>query len=162
MLPLPRRGVGKHNGRLIVLYPDEVHDGHAGAPTGFVYSMLYVDPSLIAAALGGRALPFCDEPVFDDHALRRVLANVFVDFPQPIEDLALPPSSPRSPRPSRAMRATTSSNARLPERPRYRPRLAPRRLRFSRCRDPGGRNRGRPLHPRASSALASVPRLIAT
>src|SRR5215467_7588636 len=32
-------------GRVIVLYPDEVHDGHAGAPTGFVYSMLYVDPS---------------------------------------------------------------------------------------------------------------------
>src|SRR5262252_6762962 len=53
-------------GRVIVLYPDEVHDGHAGAPTGFVYSMLYVDPSLIAAALAGRALPFCGEPVFDD------------------------------------------------------------------------------------------------
>ena len=77
-------------GRVIVLYPDEVHDGHAGAPTGFVYSMLYVDPSLIAAALRGRALPFCGEPVFDDPALRRVLANAFVDFPQPIEDLALP------------------------------------------------------------------------
>jgi AraC-like protein len=42
-------------GRVIVIYPDEVHDGHAGAPSGFVYSMLYVDPSLIAAALGGRA-----------------------------------------------------------------------------------------------------------
>jgi AraC-like DNA-binding protein len=77
-------------GRVIVLYPDEVHDGHAGAPTGFVYSMLYVDPSLIAAALGGRALPFCVEPVFDDPALRRILASAFVDFPQPIEDLALP------------------------------------------------------------------------
>jgi AraC-like ligand binding domain len=50
-------------GRVVVIYPDEVHDGHAGAPSGFVYSMLYVDPSLIAAALGGQALPFCDEPV---------------------------------------------------------------------------------------------------
>ena len=45
---------------------------------------------MIAAALRGRALPFCGEPVFDDPALRRVLANAFVDFPQPIEDLALP------------------------------------------------------------------------
>ena len=53
------------------------------------YSMFYVDPSLIAAALRGPALPFCGEPVFDDPALRRVLANAFVDFPQPIEDLAL-------------------------------------------------------------------------
>ena len=55
-------------GRVIVLHPDEVHDGHAGAPTGFVYSMLYANPSLIVAALGGRALPFCGEPVFDDPA----------------------------------------------------------------------------------------------
>jgi hypothetical protein len=52
--------------------------------------MLYVDPSLIAAALGGRALLFCGEPVLDDPALRRILANAFVDFPQPVEDLALP------------------------------------------------------------------------
>jgi AraC-like DNA-binding protein len=77
-------------GRVIVLHPDEVHDGHAGAPNGFVYNMLYVDPSLIAAALGGRALPFCSKPVFDDPALRRILAEAFVDFPRPIEDLALP------------------------------------------------------------------------
>jgi AraC-like DNA-binding protein len=77
-------------GRVIVLYPDEAHDGHAGAPAGFVYSMLYIDPSLIAAALGGRALPFCGEPVFDDPALRRMVAHAFVDFPQPIDDLALP------------------------------------------------------------------------
>lgn len=75
-------------GRVIVIYPDEVHDGHAGAPSGFVYSMLYTDPSLIAAALGGRALPFCGEPVFDDPELRRILADAFVDFPEPIEDLA--------------------------------------------------------------------------
>jgi AraC-like ligand binding domain len=77
-------------GRIVVLYPDEVHDGHAGAPTGFVYSMLYVDPSLIAAAVDGRALPFCGEPVLDDLALRHVLAEAFIEFPRPIEDLALP------------------------------------------------------------------------
>jgi AraC-like DNA-binding protein len=73
-----------------VIYPDEVHDGHAGAPSGFVYSMLYVDPSLIAAALAGRALPFCGEPVLDDPELRRIVADAFVDFPEPLQDLALP------------------------------------------------------------------------
>jgi AraC-like DNA-binding protein len=77
-------------GRVIVLYPDEVHDGRAGAPTGFVYSMLYLDPSLITAALGGRALPFFGKPVFDDPVLRRILARAFDDFPQPIEELVLP------------------------------------------------------------------------
>ena len=104
-------------GRVIVLYPDEVHDGHAGAPTGFVYSMLYVDPSLIAAALRGRALPFCGEPVFDDPALRRVLANAFVDFPQPIEDLTFPTFvtalaealSPPSVKPARPTSAASST-----------------------------------------------------
>lgn len=77
-------------GQVIVIHPDEVHDGHAGAPSGFVYSMLYVDPSLIAAALGDRVLPFCREPVFDDPAVRRILADAFVDFPRAIEDLAVP------------------------------------------------------------------------
>jgi AraC-like DNA-binding protein len=77
-------------GRVVVLHPDEAHDGHSGAPGGFAYRMLYADPSLIAAALGGRALPFVAEPVFDDPMLRRVVADAFVDFPKPIEDLAIP------------------------------------------------------------------------
>lgn len=77
-------------GRVIVIHPDEVHDGHAGAPGGFAYRMLYVDPVLIAAALGGRALPFAREPVFDDRALRSILADAFADFPEPINDLATP------------------------------------------------------------------------
>jgi len=77
-------------GRVIVIHPDEAHDGHAGAPDGFAYRMLYVDPSLIASALAGWALPFVAEPVFDDPALRRILADAFADFPKPIEDLAIP------------------------------------------------------------------------
>jgi hypothetical protein len=101
-------------GRIIVLYLDEVHEGHAGAPTGFVYSMLYVDPSLIAAA--GRDL-VCGDPVFDDPALRRVLANAFVDFPQPIEDLTFPTFvtalaealSPPSVKPARPTSAASST-----------------------------------------------------
>ena len=77
-------------GRVIVIHPDEAHDGHAGAPGGFVYRMLYVDPALIGAALGERALPFVSDPVFDDPALCTILADAFADFPQPIEDLAAP------------------------------------------------------------------------
>src|SRR5262249_55059242 len=52
--------------QVIVIHPDEAHDGHAGSPGGFAYRMLYVDPALIAAALSGRTLPFVGEPVFDD------------------------------------------------------------------------------------------------
>jgi hypothetical protein len=69
---------------------------------GFAYRMLYADPSLIAAALGGRALPFVAEPVLDDPALRRILADTFVDFPKPIENLGCPLSLLHSPTPWRA------------------------------------------------------------
>ena len=77
-------------GRVIVIHPDEAHDGHAGATGGFAYRMLYADPALIAEALGCRSLPFVSEPVIDDPALRRVIADAFADFPDPIEDLAIP------------------------------------------------------------------------
>ncbi|MDR5805617.1 AraC family transcriptional regulator [Caballeronia sp. LZ001] len=45
-------------GQTMVLHPDEAHDGHAGTGDGFRYRMLYVEPAMIQAALGGRALPF--------------------------------------------------------------------------------------------------------
>ena len=77
-------------GRVIVIHPDEAHDGHAGAPGGFVYRMLYVDPTLIGAALGGRALPFVGDPLFNDPPLCTILADAFADFPEPIGDLAAP------------------------------------------------------------------------
>ena len=77
-------------GRVIVIHPDEAHDGHAGAPGGFVYRMLYVDPALIGAALGGQALPFVGDPVFDDPPLRTILGDAFADFPESIGDLAAP------------------------------------------------------------------------
>jgi len=86
------RGVARAStaGRVIVIHPDEAHDGHAGAPRGFAYQMLYVDPALIGAALGGRTLPFVRDPVFDDPSLRAILADAFADFPEPIGDLAAP------------------------------------------------------------------------
>jgi AraC-like DNA-binding protein len=77
-------------GRVIVIHPDEPHDGHAGGSVGFAYRMLYVDPALIGVALAGCSLPFVGEPVFDDPTLRRIIAEAFANFPEPIEDLALP------------------------------------------------------------------------
>jgi len=49
--------------------------------------MLYVDPALIGAALGGRALPFVGDPVFDDPPLCTILGDAFADFPKLIGDL---------------------------------------------------------------------------
>jgi hypothetical protein len=50
-------------GNVVVLHPDEAHDGRAGSEAGFGYRQLYVAPSLILAALRelygeGAVLPF--------------------------------------------------------------------------------------------------------
>src|SRR5215469_7398319 len=59
------RGAGEVStaGQVVVLHPDELHDGRAATDEGFSYRMLYVEPALIFEAvrvLCGRAcaLPF--------------------------------------------------------------------------------------------------------
>ena len=51
--------------------------------------MLYVDPALVSAALGGRSPPFVPDAVADDPALAELVRDAFADFPQPLEPLAL-------------------------------------------------------------------------
>ena len=41
-------------GQVIVLHPDEAHDGHAGVADGFAYRMLYVDTGWLAKVQGQR------------------------------------------------------------------------------------------------------------
>ncbi|OFX00288.1 MAG: hypothetical protein A3D94_10820 [Alphaproteobacteria bacterium RIFCSPHIGHO2_12_FULL_66_14] len=75
-------------GQVIVLHPDEAHDGHAGVADGFAYRMLYVDPGAISAALGRAQSPFVPEAVADDPALAAVVHEAFTDFPRALEPLA--------------------------------------------------------------------------
>jgi len=75
-------------GRTIVLHPDEMHDGHAVAPEGFVYRMIYVDAALIGDALGDRTLPFVPDAVGDDPALAAALDEAFDGFPDGLTTLA--------------------------------------------------------------------------
>jgi AraC-like DNA-binding protein len=76
-------------GDTMVLHPDEAHDGRSGSETGFCYRMIYVEPSLVLAALGGhrRALPFAPEVVRRDARLLDVLRTVLDDLDAGIDDL---------------------------------------------------------------------------
>lgn len=76
-------------GQVMVIHPDEAHDGHAGVDQGFAYRMLYVDPASISAALDGANPPFVRDVVADDPALAGLLREAFADFPQALEPLAL-------------------------------------------------------------------------
>jgi AraC-like DNA-binding protein len=75
-------------GQVMVIHPDEAHDGHAERDGGFAYRMLYVDPAAVGAALGG-ATPFVPDVVSHDPALAALLQEAFVDFPQALEPLAV-------------------------------------------------------------------------
>ncbi|SNZ20447.1 AraC-type DNA-binding protein [Cohaesibacter gelatinilyticus] len=78
-------------GRVMVLHPDEVHDGGAGSDEGFHYKMLYIDPSLIRAALGDGAstLPFVKEAILTDPRLFHAIQTAFADMAIELEPTAL-------------------------------------------------------------------------
>ncbi|SJZ32367.1 AraC-type DNA-binding protein [Enhydrobacter aerosaccus] len=76
-------------GQVMVLHPDELHDGHAGVPDGFAYRMLYVDPAAVSQALDGRPAPFVPEVVADDAVMAALLREAFADFPRSLEPLAV-------------------------------------------------------------------------
>jgi AraC-like DNA-binding protein len=83
-------------GEVVVLHPDETHDGRAGTPAGFGYRIVYVAPRRIeeaARALRGRPgpLPFVREPVAINTRLADAVADAFADEPDPlaVDDLVV-------------------------------------------------------------------------
>jgi AraC-like DNA-binding protein len=74
-------------GNVIVLHPDELHDGRAGTDGGFRYRMIYVEPALIGAALGGKPLPFVGGGVSADPRLSAAVQVALDDFLDPLDDL---------------------------------------------------------------------------
>src|SRR6266852_8144255 len=76
-------------GKVIVLHPDETHDGRAGTPDGFGYRIVYVAPARIleaARAICGRpcALPFVREPVTANQTLACAIEAAFQLDPEPL------------------------------------------------------------------------------
>ncbi len=85
------RGVAEIStpGKVIVLHPDEAHDGRAGTPGGFGYRIVYVAPARIreaARAICGRpgALPFVREPVTANETLTDAIEAAFRRGPEPL------------------------------------------------------------------------------
>jgi AraC-like DNA-binding protein len=85
------RGVAETStpGKVIVLHPDETHDGRAGTPDGFGYRIVYVAPARIheaARAICGRpcALPFVRQPVAANETLASTIEAAFRLDPEPL------------------------------------------------------------------------------
>jgi AraC-like DNA-binding protein len=83
------RGSERHSlpGGVIVVHPDELHDGHAGTEAGFRYRALAVEPGVIQQMLGGRPLPFLEGGTSSDPRLLQALAPLLVDFERPLDEL---------------------------------------------------------------------------
>jgi hypothetical protein len=76
-------------GQVVVLHPDEMHDGRAGTEGGFGYRIVYVNPARIADAvrtLRGRPtpLPFVRETVSRNRTLGRAVTAAFRSVPEPL------------------------------------------------------------------------------
>src|SRR5262249_51224287 len=68
--------------QVVVLHPEEPHDGRPGTAEGFGYRIVYVEPARIAEALRaieGRPgpLPFVRAPVLESPALARAVLAAF-------------------------------------------------------------------------------------
>jgi AraC-like DNA-binding protein len=76
-------------GQVVVLHPDEVHDGRAGTEEGFAYRQLYVQPALIFEAVQsvrGRpcSLPFVRPPVATNRTLAAAIVGAFQSTREPL------------------------------------------------------------------------------
>jgi AraC-like DNA-binding protein len=56
-------------GQVLILHPDELHDGYCCDQTGFSYRAAYLPPAHVQTVIGGAALPFLAEGVSTDAEL---------------------------------------------------------------------------------------------
>ena len=78
-IAMPRHGVQQFDyrgatqnslpGSVVVLYPDELHDGRAGTEDGFCYRTIYIKPEELQTIYSGESLPFVEGGVSTDEAL---------------------------------------------------------------------------------------------
>jgi len=74
-------------GQLVVLHPDELHDGRAGDDAAFRYRTAYITPAVIQEVLAGRTLPFVEDGVSSDPRLRRAISALLEDYSRPLAKL---------------------------------------------------------------------------
>ncbi|MGF6999816.1 AraC family transcriptional regulator [Paraburkholderia sp. GAS32] len=76
-------------GNVMIIHPDEPHNGRAGTEAGFLYRMMYLEPRLVLDALEDRQghLPVIRKAVLDDSRIRIALTTALSDLDSRLEDL---------------------------------------------------------------------------
>ncbi len=75
------RGAMRHSlpGQVLILHPDELHDGHCCDEVGFSYRAAYIPPAHVQTVLGGADLPFVANGVSTNPALVAAAMNMVID-----------------------------------------------------------------------------------
>ena len=76
-------------GQVVVLHPDEIHDGYAGTQEGFGYRQVYVEPAVIFEAMQtlcahSCSLPFVRTPVVMNQKLSAAIISAFEGTREPL------------------------------------------------------------------------------
>lgn len=74
-------------GQIVVLHPDEQHDGRAGNDCAFRYRAAYISPADVQEVLNGQALPFVEGGISIDARLHRAAAALLEDYERPLSRL---------------------------------------------------------------------------
>jgi AraC-like DNA-binding protein len=75
------RGAMRHSlpGQVLILHPEEIHDGHCCDEAGFSYRAAYVPPTHVQTVLGGAELPFVVDGISTNPAMIAAAMSMVID-----------------------------------------------------------------------------------
>jgi AraC-like DNA-binding protein len=85
------RGSTRHSlpGQVVVLHPDELHDGRAGDGNWFRYKAAYIAPMVLQNIIDGRPLPFVSTGISNDAYLKRAVTALLDDYDRALNEIEL-------------------------------------------------------------------------
>lgn len=85
------RGELRHSlpGEVVILHPDETHDGQAGTDSPFAYRAISINPVDVQNILQGVSLPFLQGGVSRDPRFIQIATRLLAEFDRPLEKLEL-------------------------------------------------------------------------
>jgi len=83
------RGELRHSlpGEVVILHPDELHDGQAGTESPFAYRAITINRAEVQQVLQGASLPFLPGGVSKDLHFVRIASALLAEFNRPLEIL---------------------------------------------------------------------------
>ncbi|MBU2113235.1 MAG: AraC family transcriptional regulator [Gammaproteobacteria bacterium] len=83
------RGELRHSlpGEVVILHPDEPHDGQAGTDSPFAYRAISINPVEVQNILQGASLPFLPGGVSRDPRFLHIASQLLAEFNRPLQTL---------------------------------------------------------------------------